>query len=334
MSIYFDKRKRAFRFSFERVGPDGARKRATKLLPGDWDRSRAEDFDRKETARLLAEIHGIGERHRPTIAEAVGIYLAEKGPTLKSVALIRRDLALVAEHVAGRFVDELATVADAIKGAGAENGWAAATVRNRIAYLKAACRHAWKSRRWQMPEPGRDILMPTVHNARHVYPQRETMLRIARQFDRRDARLAFLTGFYTGARKSEVLRAVPRGEVFDFGETKNGDPKLVPIHPRLRCRLHLYPIAMSASTYDKAFARARDAAGFAVGDVRIHDLRHGTASEIINNGGDLFVVGKVLGHRSIQSSARYAHLLTERMVQHVDGIGTARKLTPAKKRSA
>lgn len=334
MSIHFDKRKRAFRFSFERVGPDGARKRATKLLPGDWDRSKAEEFDRKETARLLAELHGIGERSRPSIAEALSIYLAEKGPTLKSVALIRRDLALVAEHVAGRFVDELAAVADAIKDKGAEAGWAPATIRNRIAYLKAACRYAWKAKRWQMPEPGRDILMPTVHNARHVYPRRETMLKIARKFDRRDARLAFITAFYTGARKSEVLRAVPRGDVFDFGETKNGDPKLVPIHPRLRCRLHLYPIGLSVNIYDKVFARARDAAGIPVGDVRIHDLRHGAASEIINNGGDLFVVGKVLGHRSIQSSARYAHLLTERMAEHVDGIGTARKPTPDKKRRA
>ena len=43
-------------------------------------------------------------------------------------------------------------------------------------------------------------------------------------------------------------------------------------------------------------------------DVRIHDLRHTFASIAVSNGAALYEVGKLLGHASIQSTQRYAHL--------------------------
>ena len=43
-------------------------------------------------------------------------------------------------------------------------------------------------------------------------------------------------------------------------------------------------------------------------DVRIHDLRHSFASDAISAGESLPLVGKLLGHRSPQSTARYAHI--------------------------
>jgi integrase len=52
--------------------------------------------------------------------------------------------------------------------------------------------------------------------------------------------------------------------------------------------------------------RIRAAAG--LGNVRLHDLRHSFASNIVNAGGSLPVIGALLGHRSTQTTARYAHL--------------------------
>lgn len=43
-------------------------------------------------------------------------------------------------------------------------------------------------------------------------------------------------------------------------------------------------------------------------DVRIHDLRHSFASFALKQGVDLYTVSKLLGHKNIQTTTRYAHL--------------------------
>lgn len=45
--------------------------------------------------------------------------------------------------------------------------------------------------------------------------------------------------------------------------------------------------------------------------LRIHDLRHSFASYALSSGQTLGVVGQLLGHRSTQTTARYAHLVDE-----------------------
>jgi integrase len=46
-------------------------------------------------------------------------------------------------------------------------------------------------------------------------------------------------------------------------------------------------------------------------DVRIHDLRHSFASAAVANGESLPMIGKLLGHKSVKTTARYAHLADE-----------------------
>lgn len=55
--------------------------------------------------------------------------------------------------------------------------------------------------------------------------------------------------------------------------------------------------------------RARGRAGLK--DARIHDLRHTFASIAVSNGQSLPMIGKLLGHTQVQTTARYAHLMTE-----------------------
>ena len=43
-------------------------------------------------------------------------------------------------------------------------------------------------------------------------------------------------------------------------------------------------------------------------DVRLHDLRHSVASRALALGEELPMIGKLLGHRRIESTVRYAHL--------------------------
>ncbi len=43
-------------------------------------------------------------------------------------------------------------------------------------------------------------------------------------------------------------------------------------------------------------------------DVRLHDLRHSYASRALFLGESLSMIGRLLGHSSIDTTARYAHL--------------------------
>lgn len=59
----------------------------------------------------------------------------------------------------------------------------------------------------------------------------------------------------------------------------------------------------------RPWRRLRKRAG--LGDVRIHDLRHSFASDALQLGEDLPMIGKLLGHTQVQTTARYAHLKTD-----------------------
>jgi integrase len=59
--------------------------------------------------------------------------------------------------------------------------------------------------------------------------------------------------------------------------------------------------------------RIRKAAGLS--DVRIHDLRHTFASGGLLVGEGLAMIGKLLGHTQVQTTARYAHLASDPVKQ-------------------
>ena len=50
-------------------------------------------------------------------------------------------------------------------------------------------------------------------------------------------------------------------------------------------------------------------------DVRIHDLRHSFASYAVSQGMSLPIIGKLLGHTQVQTTARYAHLMSDTIKQ-------------------
>ena len=56
----------------------------------------------------------------------------------------------------------------------------------------------------------------------------------------------------------------------------------------------------------RLWRRIRKRAG--LDDVGIHDLRHSFASRALALGESLTMIGKLLGHTQVQTTARYAHL--------------------------
>jgi integrase len=337
MSIRWDTRNKRWRFEFDRY-LQGRRHRASQLLPRGWSRAQADAYDRTESARLYAVASGI-EQADPLIDTAVALYLADKRH-LKSYTATAQHLAAVAWAYAGKPMSALPEIARAIatqrlvpaterRG---EHLISLGTARNRIACLKAACRHAWKVHALTPADPTTRMQLPAVRNERQVYVRRRGMLQAARACTHPQARAAIRLAFYSGLRLGELLRAEARDGVILLRDTKNGDVRAVPAHPRIRHLLAWLPLTAPKITIQRAWERARAATGLE--DVHFHDLRHSAASEMVNAGVDLYTVGAVLGHRDPRSTQRYAHLTAHTLAGAVGKIGQKSPHTGGEKGSS
>lgn len=319
MPISFDSRNQRWRYFFDRKVA-GDRQRTSRLLPKGWDRAKAQEFDRIETARLYAIAAGVTKPEH-LIDAAVLTYLKERGPHLKNRHNLEIQFAACLDWFTGRPLQDLPTVAREYATAHADT-LAPGTIRNRIAYLRAACRYAWKVHGWGEHDPAARLVIPSVNNARHVYLSRQDMLAICCKVSNQQARAAIKIAFYSGMRQAEICRAIVTGNSFVLADTKNGLPRIVPIHRRISHIIHtpgLWPITLTTWSLSKMFKAGAVAAG--LGHARFHDLRHSTASEMVNAGVDLYAVGAVLGHKSTQSTQRYSHLSQDSMRQAMTAIG-------------
>lgn len=194
-----------------------------------------------------------------------------------------------------------------------------ATLRNRIRYLVSAARWGWREHGMAEHDPAAGITMPQVKNERQVYGSRADMLRAARAMKNRQTRMALRIAFYSGMRLSEIKRAEPRGTAWVLADTKNGNPRIVPIHPRAAVCARRFDRATPKITIQRNWENAREKAG--LHGMHFHDWRHSAASELINAGVDLYTVGRVLGHKDARSTQRYAHLAVDTLTAAVGKIG-------------
>lgn len=313
MPTYRDKKRGRYIFEFSRyVGK--RRVRVTKALPKTWNQAQADAFDRRETDRLSAVSHGIGPEQ--DIEAAVEFYLKDRLPDLKAKGEIARELALLYTFYKGRPLSALPDVCKAIalKGKGK---LAPATIKKRIRYLCSACRWAWRHADMGEHDPAERVTVPTVRNERQVYTDRAGMLKMCLACPVRAVRAAIRIAFYTGLRLSEVHRAVRSDGLLILEDSKNGDPHVLPVHPKITSAVKVKLFSVSYTS--QLFRKARTAAGMP--HFRYHDLRHSAASEMINQDVDLYTVGAVLNHKSAASTKRYAHLRKDKLVSAIGSIG-------------
>ena len=317
MPIRWDTRNKRWRFEFDRV-VEGRRHRISRLLPRGWSQAQADAFDRKEAGRLYAVATGIQQRD-PLIDEAVALYMRDK-TGLKSYKATAEHLGAIAWAYMGKTMAELPAVAATVVSTADTS---AGTVRNRLACLKAAARWAWKRHGLVDADPTARMQMPAVRNERHVYADRRQMLALCRACDNWQAQIAIRAAFYTGMRLGELYAVQPGDGVLLLADTKNGDRRAVPLHPKIAHLAQHLPLVAPMITVQRAFQRARKAVDLP--GLHFHDLRHSAASEMVNAGVDLYTVGKVLGHRDARSTARYTHLSHARLADAVSTIGRRKK---------
>ena len=127
----------------------------------------------------------------------------------------------------------------------------------------------------------------------------------------------------TGCRKSEILTLRWENVALEESELRLADSKtgarIVPLPPPAVALLAALPReegnpwvirgtkpGARLGSLDHGWYSVRAQAG--LNDVRLHDLRHSFASRALALGESLPMIGKLLGHSRIETTARYAHL--------------------------
>lgn len=144
---------------------------------------------------------------------------------------------------------------------------------------------------------------------------------------------------YTGCRLSEITTLewssvdLPNARIiFEKHKTDRHGAKAIPLNaPTLELLTNLphepgnpfviagYNPGKHLINLQKPWRRVRKAAGLE--DVRIHDLRHSFASFAVGAGVPLALIGGLLGHRSVQTTARYAHIANDPLKQATHLVG-------------
>lgn len=333
MPIYFQKDRNRWRFEFDRI-IGGRRSRITKLLPKGWSRSQAEAYDRSQGVRLYAIATGV-ESPRLSLAGAVKLYLEHRCPELRNGKKAAQDLAKLLPEIESASLDDASGLATRYEIAN-RGVFAPATIRNRLAYLKAAVRYAYKKHGYGDRDYTDRMTLPTVRNERQIYARMPQLKALWRAFEDADARAVFRLAFYCGLRwRAELLTRTAEDirrngdDVWLYlGKTKNGQERMKWVHPDARGDLRHLPFPYNANYYYARFRAARKAIGMP--ELNPHDLRHSLASEIVSKGGTLVDVQEALHHEAMQSSRRYSHLYPERMKTVLSGIGRKKSPTQSK----
>lgn len=320
--------RKRYRWSFERVIGE-RRIRKTKLLPVGFTAKQADDLARKWEHELYAVESG-AKKQVVTIGDCVTIHATDCSMGWKDAR--RRIMTLRKWQIeydgqdatdlhewSKRFVGYLRASKD--HNGVTKRPLADGAIRNIMAYIRAAIKYAHKVGRLEVDQTAR-MVIPIVNNERHHYPQRAEMLQIARACENRELRAAIRVAFYSGMRRGEILKAKVTRQGYSLGDTKNGRPRIIPIHPRIAVLARRVSFTLSTKKFEYEWLKARARAGHP--ETRFHDLRHAAASEMINAGIDLFTVGGVLGHKSVVSTKRYSHLVTDRLADAVSTIGKKR----------
>jgi integrase len=242
-------------------------------------------------------------------------------------------LNVIKQSLGDRVADDL-TAHDVDRWLSAHTKWSPATANRYKSVLSRALQLALESGHVER-NVARLVTTRREDNkrVRYLLPDEETKLRAVMSPELTDM-VEF--ALHSGARKGEEFKLTWDDVDFDrrkvtFTRTKTGGDREVPMTKtceRLLRRLYenrtgSHDRVFSSTVRDapiknprQAFETALRRAG--IKNFRYHDLRHTFASRLVMRGVGLYEVSKLLGHGSVVTTQRYAHLAPEHLAGAVD----------------
>lgn len=192
------------------------------------------------------------------------------------------------------------------------DAYAPATINKSLGAMKTALTLAYKKNMTPV-DYGDKIRRLPENNQRHTYLSVAEVKKLA-DCCSEQVRAAIWIALLTGCRRGEVCKLKEsdvRGDRLRIqqGNTKTLKERMCPIVPALRPWLKYIPLQINFEGVKSGFRRCREKAGI---DVNFHDLRHSCASLLINMGVPLEVIRDILGHSTVKTTERYAHLQIDR----------------------
>jgi integrase len=218
-------------------------------------------------------------------------------------------------------------------------GASIATRNREFAMLSKALNLAWKQWEWCRENPCSRIQKESENNKvdRWLLPEEEVrLLKESEVYLNGQLAEIITVALHTGMRQGEIMNLkwsnidISR-KVISVSKTKNKDPKVIPLNETVyeiflkKCKvisLSGYVFATGNGTGVRTrnmlreFYKALKKAGITT--FRFHDLRHTFATRLVQAGVDLYSVAKLLGHRDITTTQRYAHHCPESLRQSVN----------------
>lgn len=287
-----------------------------------------------------------GQKH--TLRETVAQYRVDKLPKLRpSTARAYEDHLEYWESSLGHLrLSEITPARIADHRDRLQEGRAPATVSRYLATLASVLTFAKKSKHWLKDSPMDAVEKPIVSNGKTRFLSQDELKRLleaCKSSESPDLYLAVLISITTGARQGEVFGLrwcdvdLVGGALFlradNQTRTKGGVRRVgiaSQVRPLLEERLDALKLKCKGADGDEKdmperglvfpsristkqpvdlrtpFWTALRRAG--IENFRWHDLRHSAASFMAANGASLLEIGTVLGHKSSNTTKRYAHL--------------------------
>lgn len=289
------------------------------------NKAEAAAFLRHLIAEYAAKARGGSPRH--SFEEAVQRFFNEATFKRTTRVAYRNSHNMIRPFVQDRYLDEIdRPLMGELISSRKSHGVSDATIRRDLTFLSSLCAMAtqWG---WLDTNPvtalNKRNLKTYRPRTRFLNPQELERLLAATAHH---IRPAIVLAVETGLRKEELFGLtlshvdLTRREI-TLDSTKSGAPRRVPLSDQAigTIRILLEHRTAKNSPYllakpdgnrfvdmKNGFEAARKRAG--LNDLRWHDLRHTFASRFVQDGGDLYYLSRILGHTTVQMTARYSHM--------------------------
>jgi integrase len=278
----------------------------------------------RKSNRQWTRADALAEEHRlttieHTLEEALDKWLAEYVPHLKASYKTQRQAELLRPFLKDRPIEDAPTIA--LEARRAWSSLKPATINRRVTILRRLCHLAFKKWGWINEPIGTRIEMLAERNERHVYLTRSQVEGLAQACALKEAGELIVFAAFTGLRWSEMLRVRSTDIIngaLHVGTTKNGRPRMLPLHPRALHIAQRMPLRVTGRQLRRCWDDVREALDLQ--HVHWHDLRHTFASWLVQKGTPIQVVQELLGHRTISQTMRYAHLMPDNLKSAVENL--------------